>query len=424
MNAFKILAFTCCLLSITRVGAQSPDSIYKPNIATARLHMYGNQLTMPVYRINSGDQLELHFDDLEAGIKNYYYTLELCDYNWQPANLSPLNYMKGFTQQRISNYRYSSIAFTRYTHYQAYLPDRNMLPTRSGNYMLKVFLDGDVNKLVFTKRLLVLEQKASVGGQVVQPFSPQISRTHQKLLFGVNIEGLNSFSAAQQVKVVILQNNRWDNAQRDIAPTFVRGNMLEYNTENSSIFPAGKEWRWLDLRSFRLQSDRVQRADYRKDGTDMFLKIDGDRTGQKYSFYRDMNGMFSTETYETINPYWQGDYAKVHFSLVGPGGKPYPNTDVFVNGLLNDYKRNSPMVFNDSTGLYETTLFLKQGFYNYEYVTVNKRNGQTTALEGNYFEAENVYSILVYYRSFTDRADQLIGIGTLLSQTGRPGISF
>jgi Domain of unknown function (DUF5103) len=264
MRPFKYIPFLpVFLLCLNSASAQSPDSVYQAGIYTARLHMYGNQLSLPVYNIGSGDQLELHFDELGTGIKNYYYTLVLCDYNWQPVDLSPFNYIKGFTQQRITTYRYSTIAFTRYTHYQANLPDRNMVPSRSGNYMLKVFIDGDTSKLVFTKRLLVLEQKAIAGGQVVQPFTPQLYRTHQKLIYNVNIAGLNTFSAAQQIKVVILQNNRWDNAQRDIAPTFVRGNVLEYNTENSSIFAAGKEWRWLDLRSFRLQSDRVLRADYR-----------------------------------------------------------------------------------------------------------------------------------------------------------------
>jgi Domain of unknown function (DUF5103) len=427
MRAFKYILLLGIFFTVFRsVMAQSPDSIYKPGIHTARLFLYGNQLSLPLYNMGSGEQLELHFDELGTNIKNYYYTLVLCDYKWQPVDLSPFIYLKGFTQQRITTYRYSTIAFTRYTHYQATLPDRNMTPIRSGNYMVKVFLDGDTSKIVFTRRLLVLDQKAIAGGQVVQPFTPQLYRTHQKLIYNVNIEGLNSFSAAQQVKVVILQNNRWDNAQRDIAPTFVRGNMLEYNTENNSMFAAGKEWRWLDLRSFRLQSDRVQRADYRKDATDIFLKTDGERSGQKYSYYRDFNGMYSIETYETINPFTQGDYAKVHFSFVPPYNKPYAGKELYINGLLTNYQFSpeNRMVFNDSTGLYEGTLFLKQGFYNYGYITIDDKSRQRTELEGDYFETENVYTVLVYYRAFTDRADQLIGAGTLLSQRGRPGISF
>ncbi len=195
------------------------------------------------------------------------------------------------------------------------------MPTRSGNYLLKVFIDGDTSKVAFTKQMLVVDSKAAVVGTVVQPFSAQLFNTHQKIKMSVNIAGINSFSAAQQVKVVILQNNRWDMSQRDIPPTFVRGNLLEYNTEDRGIFPGGKEWRWLDLRSFRLQTDRVDRADYKKDATDVYVKTDIDRSGQRYVYYPDYDGGFNIISYETINPFWQGDYATVHFSLATPTGK-------------------------------------------------------------------------------------------------------
>ena len=172
--------------------------------------------------------------------------------------------------------------------------------------------------MVFTRRLLVLDQRAAITAKVVQPFAAQLSRTHQKIQFAANIAGLNSFSAAQQVKVVILQNNRWDNSLKDITPTFVRGNMLDYSTENTAIFTGGKEWRWLDLRSLRLQSDRVDSGHYTKTATELFLKTDVDRSGQRYVYYTDLNGMYSSETYETVNPYWQADYATVHFRLATP----------------------------------------------------------------------------------------------------------
>lgn len=200
---------------------------------------------------------------MDVRVKYYYYTFQLCNQDWRPVNLSQFDYIKGFTQMRINNYRFSSIAYTRYTHYQAMIPDRNCLPTRSGNYLLKVFLDGDTSKLVFTKRLLVLNSKSTIGARVTQPFLPENFRTHQKIQFNVNISGLNTFSATQQIKVVVLQNNRWDNALTNIPPTFIRGTTLEYNTENT-VFPGGKEWRWLDLRDFRLQSDRVKTADYKR----------------------------------------------------------------------------------------------------------------------------------------------------------------
>ncbi|RYY16293.1 MAG: DUF5103 domain-containing protein, partial [Chitinophagaceae bacterium] len=219
----------CFLVSgIFIANAQQVERVYHANIKTAQLTVYGAQQELPVYRLNSGDRLELGFDDLDGNVKSYYYTYVLCDYNWNQVNLNPFDYIQGFTQNRIATYRFSSVALTRYTHYQAILPDRNSVPTKSGNYILKVFLDGDTSKLAFTKRMLVADQKAAVAGEVVQPFSPELFKTHQKIKFAVSLKGLNTFSAAQQVKVVILQNNRWDVAQKDIAPTFVRGNSLEY----------------------------------------------------------------------------------------------------------------------------------------------------------------------------------------------------
>lgn len=429
MPLFKsIYLVIVILLQVFSLYAQkNPEAILKSNIKAVRLHVYGDQQALPVYKLNSGDRLELHFDDLDANVKSYYYTYQLCDYNWQPVRLSPFDYIKGFTQQRITSYRFSSIAFTRYTHYQVILPEANTLPTRSGNYLLKVFLDGDTSKLAFTRALLVLDLKSSLVAQFIQPFTPQFFKTHQRLKFTVNLEGLNAFNANQQVKVMVLQNNRWDNAIGNVSPTFVRGNTLEYNTENSFVFPGGKEWRWLDLRSFRLQSERVEKADYSKKETKIFVKPDADRTGQRYIYYQDLNGLFQVTTYESINPYWQGDYATVQFNFITPTQQPYPDKDLYLFGQLTDYKLNAStkMEFNPEKGMYEGTQFLKQGYYNYSYMLVDKNNPAKQAeLEGDYWETENTYTILVYYKSFTDQADQLIGIGKLSTRTDRAGFSF
>lgn len=424
---FFLLILSCFSISIAR--CQLVEKIYKPFIATAQLHAYGNQQGLPIYILNSQDRMQLEFDDLEGSLKNYYYSYQLCDYNWQPVNLSPFDYMKGFTMNRISTYRYSSLAYTRYTHYQAILPDRNAAPTHSGNYLLKVFLDGDTSKLAFTKQLLVLDIKSTVAAEIVQPFSAQYFPTHQRVNFNVLLsKDLNAFSASQQVKAVILQNNRWDNSQRDILPTFVRGNTLDYTSEFKGLFAGGKEWRWLDLRSFRLQSDRVENAIYNKNSTEIFLKPDVDRRAQRYVYFPDYDGMYQISTYETINPYWQGDYATVHFYFATADGKPYDENSLYLNGAFTNYDTQSgtwKMKWNEQKLMYECTAFLKQGYYNYEYVLKNEANPEKTqTMEGNYWETENMYAILIYYKSFTDRADQLIGIGQLNSRKDRPGFSF
>lgn len=430
MASFKSIPFLfLALFSACGAFAQlNPNAVYSDKIHSVRFHMYGDQQTLPVYKVNSGDRLELHFDDLDGNVKSYYYTYQLCDYNWQPVNISAFDYIKGFTQQRITQYRLSSIAYTRYTHYQAVLPDANSLPSKSGNYLLKVYLDGDTSKTVFTRGLLVLQPKATVSAQVIQPFAPQLYRTHQRIKFSVNVEGLNSFDANRQVKVVVMQNYRWDNAQGGgVMPTFVRGNVLEYNTENNFNFPGGKEWRWLDLRSLRLLSDRIDHKEDKKNSVDIYMKPDIDRNAQRYIYYKDLDGMYESTTYETINPYTQADYATVHFSFVTPSQTEYAGKDMYLIGQLTDYQLSeaNKMIYNPDKNMYEGKQFLKQGYYDYSYLLADQKDpSQRNELEGNYWETENVYTVLIYYKSFTDQSDQLVGVAKVSSRIDRPGISF
>jgi hypothetical protein len=414
-------------LFISLCSGQTPDSIYQSNIKSVTFYNYGDNLSMPVVNLNSGDQTELHFDDMDGDVKYYYYTFQICNQDWTPANMSEFDFIKGFTQMRINTYRRSNVTYSKYTHYQAMLPDRSCMPSRSGNYIVKVFLDGDTSKLAFTRRLLVLDNKSIIKAQVNQPFTPQYFRTHQKVQFSINISGLNSFTPNQEIKVVILQNHRWDNALMNISPTFIRGNLLEYNTEENTVFPAGKEWRWLDVRDFHLQSDRVLRADYFKNSTEVYLKPDLDRTSLRYVYYADLNGNFYIDNTMGLNPLWQADYATVHFVFTPPDNNPFPDRDVYLAGKLTDYALTDSlkMKFNAETGNYETKLFLKQGYYNYTYQAVNKNNpADRINFEGNYYETENEYTILVYYRSFTGRSDELIGVGKINSRSDRPGFGF
>lgn len=426
-HLIKYLFIPVTFLTGYPVPAQVADSIYKTNIKTVQLHNYGNQLTLPIINLNTNEQVELHFDDLAGNVEYYYYTFQLCDKDWRPVNISPFDYLKGFTQMRINNYRFSSIAFTKYTHYQAILPEKNSYPIRSGNYLLKVFLNGDTSKLAFTKRLLVVDNKSTISARITQPFSPQYFRTHQRLQFNVNVTGLNAFSAAQQIKVVVLQNNRWDNSVTNIVPTFVRGNSLEYNNENGLVFSAGKEWRWLDLRDFHLQSDRVKSADYKKNSTDIFVRGDRERSGERYIYYRDINGMYTIENTLRINPYWQSDYATVYFSFFPPDGTPYTGKDIYLFGQLTNYAFTDSirMKFNADKGLYETHVSLKQGYYSYTYIAADKNNlANRQEVDGNYFEAENTYTILVYYKSFNSRSDELIGATIINSRSDKPGFGY
>ncbi len=411
------------LLLFFKVSAQQPDRIYMPDIHSVKLFIAGNQDAYPIIQLNATYMMELHFDDLNAGIKNYNYTYVLCDADWTPVDLTPFDYLQGFTQGRLGQYRSSSVAKTKYIHYQALLPEQSCMPKVSGNYLLKVYLNGDTSKLAFTRRVLVLNNIIPVGAKITQPFNTQLFRTHQKVQFTVDKTKLNILNPQQQLKVVVLQNFRWDNAITGIPPTFMRGNIYEYSSDNNFVFPAGREYRWVDLTSFRFQSERVDSADLNTKPFTVWLKPDPQRTTMRYVTYVDLNGMYNISATDVNNPWWQGDYANVHFTFIPQNENEFVNKKVYLIGELatgNCDNAECMMDYDPDKKIYEKTLLLKQGYYYYTYVTKSlndkKPITETADTEGNYSETENSYTILVYYRSLSNRADELVGAVTIDSR--------
>jgi hypothetical protein len=421
-----LLWFSFALSSAVSLFAQrQPDQVFNPAIKTIKLTKFGDPVSYPIINLNSTDMLELNFDDMAGGVKNYFYTYVLCNADWTPAQLSYFDYVKGYTQVRISTYRNSSIALTRYTHYQANFPDRNCMPTKSGNYMLKVFVNGDTSKLAFTKRFLVVDPKISMAAQVLQPFNQQYYLTHHRLQVQLDTKNFDIRYPQQQVRVNVLQNYRWDNNLTLVSPTFIKQDMLQYSNENEMIMPAGKEFRWLNLRSFRLLGDRIRRQENNDSSFNLFVKEDLPRLPRQYFYYRDLNGLSINETIENINPLWNADYARIHFRFKPPGGVPVRNGQIVIMGELSNYGKDpdAAMTFNNETGMYEASMFLKQGYYDYQYAIREKTDARekfsTSLIENDTWETENIYMVLVYFRPLGGRYDELIGIRQFNSQFNR-----
>jgi hypothetical protein len=416
INVILLLMIVSIKLSAQRL----PDHVYAPSIQGVKLFQQNNQLSQPILQLNSSDQLELHFDELVNNPKNYFYTYELCNADWTPANINVFDYIKGFNQNRISNYRIASVAAVHYIHYQVTLPERNAQPIMAGNYLLKVFENGDTAQLAFTKRMMVVDKQVSIGAQIQIPFDNQIFRSHQKIQFSLGVKALNLFNP-QQLKVVVFQNNRWDDAVKDKQPVFVRGDVLEYNGEQDFIFAAGKEYRWADLQSFRFESDRIARVDRSKEPYEVFIKLDQPRNGVAYINFQDRNGYTEINSSESVNPWWQSDYAWVNFSFLPNNRQPFLGKSLHLIGEItgNQISDSSLMHYDAAQGIYTKRLFLKQGYYSYTYATKDNKNllepADISYTDGNYWETENEYTILVYYRSFSGRHDELVGATTINS---------
>jgi hypothetical protein len=396
-----------------------------PSIKTIKFSRYGDPLSYPVYTLNSSEKLMLDFDDMDGGVKNYFYTIRLCNADWTPAQLSYFDYVRGYSQARISTYRNSSISLTPYTHYQAIFPDRSLQPIKSGNYILTVFLNGDTSRVAFTKRLLVVDPKINIAVQVTQPFTQQYFQTHHRIQVQVDTKNFEVRYPQQQVQLKLLQNFRWDNHITLNSPTFIRPEQLQYTNELEMIFPAGKEFRWLNLRSFRLLGDRVRKQQNTDSSFSLFVKEDLPRMPRQYFFYSDVNGMYFNETIENINPLWNADYAKVHFTYRPTGGVPFIDKDLVIFGELSNYGKDpsAVMQFNEEKGIYETDMLLKQGYYDYQYATIEQIKGKKqfvlSKTENDTWETENSYMVLVYYRQLGGRYDELYAVRQVNSQFNR-----
>lgn len=409
------------LFTVNMAVAQT--AIYNPSIKSVKLFRAGDQTSFPVLMLNSTDLLQLEFDELGTDVKNYYYSFQLCDADWSPSLLTTFDYVKGFQSVRISTYRNSSLATVRYVHYQATIPDRNSTPSRSGNYLLKVFLNNDTTQLAFTKRFVVVNNMTQIATQIQQPFNATLFRTGQKLQLGVQADRRINVMSPSDIKVVVLQNQNWQTSLFLDRPTIYRGNYFEYSDESITGMVGLKEFRWLDLRSLRLISDRMQRLDNKGDTVHVYVKPETTRNGQNYTFFRDLNGSYTIETYESINPFWQSDYALTHFKYFPLNNRALAGNDLFIVGEMTNWGTDTSglMHFNAETGAYEKTLLLKQGYYNYMYATRPFRGGpfDFSQTEGNHWGTENNYTILVYYRPFGARADECIGFTSLNSVFNR-----
>ncbi|WP_295118704.1 DUF5103 domain-containing protein [uncultured Chitinophaga sp.] len=412
-SIFLSILLFCSHIARAQSDVPTPDHVYMSNIKTVKLNRSGDYLAAPIITLTGGEKLSLGFDDLDATPKNYFYTIVHCNADWTRSNFNTFDYLNGFVENRIQTSRFSRLTLQRYLHYSVDFPNANCTPLKSGNYILKVYMNSDTSQLAFTRRFLVVDSKAGLSGFISTPINPKFFKTHQKVNFSINTKALNINNPFNQVKVVILQNNRWDNAITGIKPMFVKPDGLEYNAENDCLFPAGKEWRWMDLRSLRLQTERVARAEYGKTGTEIWAQPDPERGNARYFYIKDINGKFFPGSLDnTYDANTEGDYTKVNF--VFPSKDPYVGYDLYIFGELTNYERNesNKLIYNGTRQAYEGSLFLKQGFYNYVYGLIDRANNNTFSTEyteGDWWETENDYTVLVYYRSLGGRGDELVG---------------
>ncbi|MFH2096201.1 MAG: DUF5103 domain-containing protein [Bacteroidota bacterium] len=392
---------------------------YKDYIKTIQLHKEGWELGYPFITLNSSDRLVLSFDDLEADAKSYSYTFLHCEADWTPSNLMQNEYTEGFTENEIRDYNYSLNTLYKYTHFSVTFPNEDIRLTLSGNYIVMVYKDFNKDSLILTRRFSILEPKVEVIAVVKAATILDERKYSQEIDFTINHGGYPINDPYGDVKVVVTQNNRWDNAITDLKPVFVKDRELVYDFDYGNVFKGGSEFRNFDIKSVRYQSQYIKEILYEKPYYHIYLQNDEPRRFKIYFYDQDINGRYYIKIQEGDDSNVEADYVYVHFSL--PYDAPVIDGNFYVFGALSDwnFKLENRMKYNFERKAYECTILLKQGYYNYEYAFVKDGTdfADDSYLEGSHYETENDYVIYVYHHDFTSRYDRLVGVQIVNSIT-------
>jgi hypothetical protein len=393
------------------------DFTYSEDIKTVLLFKKGSEMSFPLIKLNSSEKLQLLFDCLGDVPGNFYYTIVHCNSNWKPSDLSKSEYIEGFDEGEIRDYKYSFNTACEYIHYELTFPNEDMSPAICGNYILLVYEAFNPDSILFSRRFYVLDQKIGIKAEVKRPKSPDFRDTGQEVDFSIIHEGYNIRDPFSDIRVNILQNNRYDNCITGLKPLFIKPNALEYSYDYENAFSGGSEYRYFDIKSMRYQAEHIQQIDFKSPYYHVTLFRDEPKPYQPYFYSIEINGKYYIEVQEGRDKHIEADYVYVHFSLHYE--VPMVDGDVYIYGALTDWSLSdrNKMVYNFDNNTYEKALFLKQGYYNYEYVFVknNEVYADNTFFEGSHYETENDYTILVYHSESTSKYEKLIGVKFLNS---------
>lgn len=387
------------------------DAVYKESIHSIQLYRDGWKLSYPVIDIKKEVALELSFDDISSDVANYYYKIVHCNFEWTASNINQADYIEGYLPAQLTNYAMSFNTYFNYIHYKLKIPNDEFRFLISGNYALVVFEDGDEDKIAFIKRFMVSDGLVNVIADVGRPELSMYHNNSQEVNFNIETGSFEIDNPFNDVRVAVLQNGRWDQSIINLKPLYDKDGILEYNYQLENIFPAGNEYRWFDIKSMRDKNPYLKSKIYSDGHFKVILSPDPVEATSRYFYEEDLNGKYFVEIQEEDDDDIRADYISVSFTL--PFEAPMIDGDFYVMGALSGpgYSERNKMNYNFETKSYELSLLLKQGQYNYryEYLKHGELSGDASISEGNFYETENDYVILVYHRGSSSRYDRLVG---------------
>ena len=392
-------------------GIKINDSVYSDNFHSCILSPVESIINFPAYQLNSGSQLLLQFDDLSFESRDYMYTIYNCNSDWTISDLNSSEFLNGFPENYIQNFIFSFNTKVSYVHYELLLPNDEIEITKSGNFILIVYDSENTDQPLLIKRFMVYDTSLSIEAKVKQATLAKDRFTHHEIDVIINFNSINFINPIQDVHLSIYQGHRWDNVIENLNPSFVEQNRLIYDFENESSFDGGNEYRFFDTKSLTFFSERVQ--EIITDTVDVVLLYpDYPWSNQAYGFYPDIEGYYVPNILGNSDVRTNADYVWVNFCL-----KKNPFTepgDLYIFGGLTNWSltKDAKLNYDSRLECFETSIFLKQGYYNYTYLFLPKDGLSPSQIpvDGNFYQTSHNYLLFVYVYDYNLGYDRLLGM--------------
>jgi len=411
MKSFLFLiSFLSCINLYSQLIYRT--QIFNPQLKTLQIAMQGEKMGLPIIELNNENSLHISFDEMSHEAHSYSYKVMHCNADWTLSNLNSNEYLSGFTTGNITDFNLSTTTTFLYTHYQITLPNDNMGFKISGNYVLIIYEDNEVEKPLAQACFSILEPRVGISATIRGNTDTELNERLQQLDFEVNLNGYSVRDAASEFKVVIRQNNRLDNQVTNIKPTFLSNSTLSYINNKSLIFDGGYEYHRFDISSVYAAGEGVETIRYNKTRYEALLYPTKIQTSKTYMQEMDVNGKYVVNLQNAQEDNIEADYIVVNFNLAAK--QPFFDGQIYLGGefnfnLMNDVSR---MKYDMEKSAYVQSVLLKQGGYNYQYWFLPKGEQKATAekVEGSYWQTRNEYTIYVYHKAWGERYDKFVGV--------------
>ena len=407
MNKLKFFFFIVGLAFAQSLLAQRHE-IISGRIASLQVVAGDDWLSPPVITLRGNTPINIDFDDLTHEYHRYVYKVEHCEADWTTSeDLFVSDFIDGFNDGRaLEDLEESLNTNVLYTHYHLQIPNAECRLKMSGNYRVTIYDENNDNEEMLKVYFMVVEPKMGISMKVLTNTDIDINGAHHQLDVDLDFGGSLVTNHERQIKTVIMQNGRWDNAVLNPKPQYVRSDGLRWDHNKDLIFPAGNEYRKFEMLDMNHTTMGMEMLDWDGDSYHAYIWLDEPRNS--YVYDEDANGSFIIRNTDYTEINRTCDYLLTHFRLKSPR----LDGDIYLNGTwTNDmFSEQYQMEYNEDEQIYEGIVSLKQGYYSYQYLWL-KPDGTTAPVpsEGSFYQTENKYQMFVYYRGVGERTDRLVG---------------